>query len=277
MRVALEAIRARVLLHISVESDPVCRRVVEAHFPDVVHYNDAATLDQNCCDEWATKASSAKLVLLGAGPPYHNGIEAGMADSRSPLHVLVQPVVSMLRSSFNWCPVRFLHESFFTMDVSDREAHTRSSQVLPYRACAGGLSLCDAKDTTGLIGGSVPKKAWYFIHRHLQIRLLTAIFASNALRILCTLLKKGGSSILIPLISHLSTSHKRHAPAAPQPQIFIVAVKQNKNAGKTIVSDFRLFNTWIATACGARRKLDLPMRVSESAFWAFPWITLTTA
>ena len=142
MRVALEAIRARVVLHVSVESDPTCRRVVETHFPDVVHYDDVATIDQSCCDEFAAKASSAKLVLVGAGPPYHNGMEAGIMDSRSPLHVLVQPIVSMLRSSFNWCPVHFFHESFFTMDVSDREAHTRSSQVLPYRACAGGLSLC---------------------------------------------------------------------------------------------------------------------------------------
>ena len=142
MRVALEAIRARVVLHVSVESDPTCRRVVETHFPDVGHYDDVATIDQSCCDEFAAQASSAKLVLVGAGPPYHNGMEAGIMDSRSPLHVLVQPIVSMLRSSFNWCPVHFFHESFFTMDVSDREAHTRSSQVLPYRACAGRLSLC---------------------------------------------------------------------------------------------------------------------------------------
>ena len=142
MRVALESIRARVVLHISVESDPTCRRVVETHFPDVAHYGDVATTDQGCCNEWATKASSAKIVLVGAGPPYHNGVEAGTTDSRSPLHVLVQPIVSMLRSSFNWCPVHFLHESFFTMDAPDRELHTRSSQVLPYRACAGGLSLC---------------------------------------------------------------------------------------------------------------------------------------
>ena len=116
--------------------------------------------------KFAAKASSAKLVLVGAGPPYHNGMEAGIMDSRSPLHVLVQPIVSMLRSSFNWCPVHFFHEFLF----HDGCFRPRSSPHVPVKfsptehALVGFLYAVE-KDFTGLIGVSVPKKVWFFIHR----------------------------------------------------------------------------------------------------------------
>ncbi|CAE7827088.1 unnamed protein product [Symbiodinium sp. CCMP2592] len=142
MRVALEAIRTRVVLHVSAEIDPTCRRVVETHFPDVIHHDDVASIDQDCCNTWAAQASSAKLVLVGASPPYCKAVNSEDTESKSPLHGSVQTVISMLRSSFSWCPVHFIHESFFTMEDFDRQTHTRSSQVLPYRVCASGLSLC---------------------------------------------------------------------------------------------------------------------------------------
>ena len=78
------------------------------------------------CREWAGRASSAKAVIVGAGPPCQgvsklNARRMGAVDDdRSCLRVHVKPIVSMVQEAFPWCCVHFLQESVATMDEQDR-------------------------------------------------------------------------------------------------------------------------------------------------------------
>ena len=148
LRVALEAVQAHVVLHVSVEPDECAKRVVEANFPSVVQVDTVEEVSPELCREWAGKASTAKLVIVGAGPPCQgvsrlNADRKGaIEDERSCLHVLVKPIVSMLQDAFSWCQVRFVQESVASMDLDDRIAYTRQADVIPYRICASQLSPC---------------------------------------------------------------------------------------------------------------------------------------
>ncbi|CAE7703138.1 Tnks2 [Symbiodinium sp. CCMP2592] len=130
LRVALEAVRAQVCLHISVESDVHARRVVETAFPKVHFLDEVEQITPQKCREWAGRATNARLVLVGAGPP------------RGPLHKLVLPVVEMLKEAFPWAAVHFLQESVFSMSPDDRSALTLQAGVLPYMIPASGISPC---------------------------------------------------------------------------------------------------------------------------------------
>ena len=147
-RVALEVIRARVLLHVSVESDPLCQRVVEGNFADVVFVEKVEEVTAAVVQGWACPASSAKVILLTAGPPCQ-GVSAlnqtrkgAVVDPRSSLRNYVQPIVSLVEAAFPWCKVHFFQESVASMDTRDREVYTRAAGVLPYMCCASGLSPC---------------------------------------------------------------------------------------------------------------------------------------
>ena len=117
LRVALEAVRAHVVLHVAVEPDESAKRVVETNFPAVIQIHRVEEVTPDLCREWAGRASTAKLVIVGAGPPCQgvSGLNANrvgaVADDRSCLHMLVKPIVSMLEKAFPWCPVHFLQES----------------------------------------------------------------------------------------------------------------------------------------------------------------------
>ena len=45
------------------------RRVVERHYPGVLHYPDVVSVTVAQIKEWSTRFSQASLVLIGAGPP----------------------------------------------------------------------------------------------------------------------------------------------------------------------------------------------------------------
>ena len=147
-RVALEVIRSRVLLHVSVESDPLCQRVVESNFADVVFVEKVEDIDATMVQAWACRASSARLVLVTAGPPcqgvsaLNRGRRGAEDDPRSSLHSFVQPIVSLVEAAFPWCRVHFFQESVASMDTRDREVYTRAAGVLPYMCCASGVSPC---------------------------------------------------------------------------------------------------------------------------------------
>ena len=131
LRVALELLRSRVVLHVSVGSDETAKRVVESHFPDVIFVDNVDSISETMCLEWAGKASNAQLVLVGSGAKGPPGQSASQ----------VQTMVRQLQSVFTWCPVHFFQESVFSMDPNDRARMTTEAQVLPYKACASGLSL----------------------------------------------------------------------------------------------------------------------------------------
>lgn len=131
LRVALELLRSRVLLHVSVGSDEAAKRVVESHFPDVIFIADADAVTDAMCLEWAGKASNARLVLVGAGS----------TDPHSKVASELKAIVCQLRAVFSWCPVRFFQEGLFNLEPGSRAFTTTEAQVLPYKACASGLSL----------------------------------------------------------------------------------------------------------------------------------------
>ena len=148
LRVALEAVQAHVLLHIAVEPDEAAKRVVETNFPAVVQVDRVEDVTPNMCRDWAGRASSAKVVIVGAGPPCQgvsklNAERMGAVDdNRSCLHAHVKPIVSMVQEAFPWCRVHFLQESVATMDEQDRVVYTRQADVIPYRICASQISPC---------------------------------------------------------------------------------------------------------------------------------------
>ena len=68
-RVALEVIRSRVLLHVSVESDPLCQRVVESNFADVVFVEKVEDTDAPMVQAWACRASLQDWFWSLRAPP----------------------------------------------------------------------------------------------------------------------------------------------------------------------------------------------------------------
>ena len=84
LRVTLDAIKALVAWHISVESNPEARRVVESNFPDCEHVEDVTSLDWDMVHAWSFKYSSVGLVLVGAGPPPVKGCQASIATEKVP-------------------------------------------------------------------------------------------------------------------------------------------------------------------------------------------------
>ena len=137
-----------VLSHISVERDPAARRVVEAHFPEVVHVEDVALVDESMVVEWSLRFSQASVVLLGSGPPCQgvSGLNAGrkgaLRDARSNLFVHVDRITQLVRKSFVWAQVHSLMESVASMDAKDKDHMSNSFGSEPWRIDAAYLTWC---------------------------------------------------------------------------------------------------------------------------------------
>lgn len=69
LRVALDLVRAPVAGHISVEKSAEARRVVEAHFPETLSYEDVELINEEVVKGWSLRYSTVGLVLVGSGPP----------------------------------------------------------------------------------------------------------------------------------------------------------------------------------------------------------------
>ncbi|CAE7349712.1 unnamed protein product [Symbiodinium sp. CCMP2592] len=139
LRLALEVLQVNVQLHVSVESDEHAKRVVEGHFNNVVQLNSVEDITPEMCQRWAGKASGAGMVIVGAGQC--QGVNRPNGERSGSVSV-IQPLIRMLRQSFSWCPVHFIQESVFQMDLGDRQEFTRAAGVLPIRICASELSPC---------------------------------------------------------------------------------------------------------------------------------------
>ena len=144
LRVAVDSLDWNVLGHISVESNPEARRVVESRFPSAQFVPDVALIDEKMVKEWAGLYSQASLVVLGAGAPCQgvsqlNALRKGaLKDSRSALFLHVPRIKTLVRKCFPWARVASLSENVFSMDEADREAMTNAFEDIPW--------MIDAKD-----------------------------------------------------------------------------------------------------------------------------------
>jgi len=69
LRIALEVLNIPVVGYVSVEKHEAARRVVEFHFPGVLHYEDVQGITSEIVKQWSTRFTHVPLVIIGAGPP----------------------------------------------------------------------------------------------------------------------------------------------------------------------------------------------------------------
>ena len=74
LRVALDTLRAPVAGHISVESNPEARRVVESNFPDCEHVDDVLKVDGDKVHEWALKIFVCRASVGRRRTPASRGL-----------------------------------------------------------------------------------------------------------------------------------------------------------------------------------------------------------
>lgn len=148
LRVALDALGAQVIGHVSVEKEDFARRVVEAHYPGVIALEKVEDVDAGVVKEWSAKFSQASLVLLGAGPPCQgvSGLNAdrrgALKDCRSSLFSHVPRIRDLLKKYFRWCPVYTLMESVASMDQKDRDVMSEAIGMRPLSCNAGTFTWC---------------------------------------------------------------------------------------------------------------------------------------
>ena len=147
LRVALDVLKAPVAGHISVESKPEARRVLEANFPECEHVEDVALITEEMVQQWSMKYSGVGLVLLGSGPPcqgvsgLNSDRKGALKDIRSRLFQHVPRVKGMLQRAFPWAQVHSLTENVASMDYEDCETMNQSFGLLPWFMDADGISL----------------------------------------------------------------------------------------------------------------------------------------
>lgn len=148
LRVALDALGAQVIGHVSVEKEDFARRVVEAHYPGVIALEKVEDVDAGVVKEWSAKFSQASLVLLGAGPPCQgvSGLNAdrrgALKDGRSSLFSHVPRIRDLLKQYFRSCPVYTLMESVASMDQKDRDVMSEAIGMRPLSCNAGAFTWC---------------------------------------------------------------------------------------------------------------------------------------
>lgn len=147
LRVALDVIRAPVAGHISVESNPEARRVVESNFPDCEHVDDVVAVDWEMVRSWSLKFTHVGVVLVGAGPPCQgvSGLntdrKGALKDRRSKLFKEVPRIVRMFRKAFPWAQVHCITENVASMDYSDCEVMNEEFELEPWFIDSEGISL----------------------------------------------------------------------------------------------------------------------------------------
>lgn len=147
LRVALE-LSVPVVGYVSVEKHEPARRVVERHYPGVLHYPDVTSIESEHIRQWSTRFSQTTLVLIGAGPPCQgvSGLNAdrrgALKDERSCLFQEIPRIRDEVKRFFVWCPVFVLMESVASMDRGDREIMSHGIGEEPVRCDAGTLTWC---------------------------------------------------------------------------------------------------------------------------------------
>ena len=148
LRIALDTLKVPLAGYVSIEKDPIARRVLESHFPCSMQIIDIESVTPETLQQIAAQFPNCKAVLFGGGPPCQGVSQLNAArqgaikDPRSSLHQVFDRIKGWLPEIFPWCPIYFLMESVSSMSDSDREIYTKSSGVLPYKVDACHLSLC---------------------------------------------------------------------------------------------------------------------------------------
>lgn len=147
LRVAVDSLHWNVLGHISVESDPSCRRVVESRFPSTTFVPDVKLVDQQLVRSWAGDFSQATLVLIGSGAPCQgvSGLNSrrkgALRDERTSLFQHVPRIRDLVRNAFPWARVATLSENVFSMDAEDRAVMSQAFDDIPWVIDAMDVSL----------------------------------------------------------------------------------------------------------------------------------------
>ena len=148
IRVALDLQDVHIVGYISVEKNPAARRVVEAHYPGVLVYNDVEEITEHEVLTWSWRFSQCSVVLIGGGPPCQgvSGLntdrKGALRDPRSCLFIHVSRVRDLVRRQFKWAQVHALMESVSSMDARDRDIMSQDFGDQPVRVDAGGISWC---------------------------------------------------------------------------------------------------------------------------------------
>ena len=147
LRVAVDALGLESIGHISVECSKSAQRVVESHFADAIMVSDVSQVDEAMVRQWSCRFSQAALILIGAGPPCQgvSGLNSerkgALRDARSSLYVHVPRIRELVKKAFPWAMVHSLMESVASMDEGDRSLMSEAEGSLPWRICAGDVSL----------------------------------------------------------------------------------------------------------------------------------------
>lgn len=144
LRVAVDSLGWNVVGHISVETDPAARRVVESRFPSTKFVADVQIVDDDLVQSWAGEYSQVSLVLIGSGAPCQgvSGLNAqrkgALRDERSCLFLHIPRIRELVKRRFPWARVATLSENVSSMDEADRRLMTEAFESTPW--------LIDAKD-----------------------------------------------------------------------------------------------------------------------------------
>ena len=148
LRLACDRLNIPIAGHISIEKDPLGRRVVEANYPDSTVHDDVTTVDKEMVQGWALKYSNVALVLIGAGPPCQgvSGLNAdrrgALRDHRSCLFKEVPRIEDLVRHCFPWAQVHLLMESVASMSEGDRAVMSEAVNLACWSIDSLGLTLC---------------------------------------------------------------------------------------------------------------------------------------
>ena len=144
----LMSYKVPVMGYVSVDKHEPARRVVEGHYPGVLHYSDVQEISEETIKQWSAQFTQVSLVIIGAGPPCQgvSGLncdrKGALRDERSCLFAEVPRIRDQVKQSFPWCPVYVLMESVASMDTQDRNITSESIGCQPIRCDAGSFTWC---------------------------------------------------------------------------------------------------------------------------------------
>ena len=191
LRVALDLLGCGVIGHISVESNPQARRVVESHFPNVEVVTDINLVDSDLVKRWSLSYSQATLVIQGAGPPCQgvSGLnfdrKGALKDERSCLFTHGKRIKELLKTHFPWCQVHSLMESVASMDPTDCDTMSDSFGDLPWSCDSGEVSWCSRPRLYWMTWELQEDEGVELRHEAVQGRREVHLYAHQALEEVC--------------------------------------------------------------------------------------------
>ena len=69
LRIALDTLKVPLAGYVSIEKDPIARRVLESHFPCSMQISDIESVTPETLQQIAAQFPNCKAVLFGGGPP----------------------------------------------------------------------------------------------------------------------------------------------------------------------------------------------------------------